>query len=77
MMRRSLLLVLALLVGGPVGCQSVKGMFSGRGSREKADDPLYNIDEQQRRGREKIPLPEENTSLLPYIGSANYGPAYR
>lgn len=59
-----------LLLAGTVlltGCQNVIGPFQSR-KPERVDDPLLSIPEQQRRGRDRLALPE---------ASANYAPPTR
>ncbi len=46
------------------GCQHVVGPFQAR-RPERVDDPILTIDEQQRRGRDRLALPEDQNSLLP------------
>ena len=50
------------------GCQNVVGPFEHR-KPERVDDPLLSISEQQRRGRDRLALPDEsglapNTNVL-------------
>jgi hypothetical protein len=49
-----------------VGCQSVVGPFEHR-KPERVDDPLLSINEQQRRGRDRLALPDD-TGLAPSTG---------
>jgi hypothetical protein len=46
------------------GCQNVIGPFGHR-DPQRVDDPLLTIGEQQRRGRDRLALPEESTSIAP------------
>lgn len=46
------------------GCQSVVGPFQSR-EPQRVDDPLFNIGEQQRRGRDRLALPEDQTGMAP------------
>jgi hypothetical protein len=48
------------------GCQSVLGPFEHR-KPERVDDPLFSISEQQRRGRDRLGLPDD-TGLAPNTG---------
>jgi hypothetical protein len=45
------------------GCQHVAGPFQPK--TQRVDDPVLTIDEQQRRGRQQLALPEDQGSLLP------------
>jgi hypothetical protein len=59
-MRRLLLLGTLLLAG----CQNLVGPFRARGP-ERVDDPLLTINEQQRRGRDRLALPVESPTVGP------------
>lgn len=59
-MRRVFLLGALLLTG----CQNVIGPFQSR-APQRVDDPLLSIGEQQRRGRDRLALPEDQTGLAP------------
>lgn len=59
-MRRLFLLGVLLTVG----CQNVVGPFQSRAPM-RVDDPRYTIREQQRRGRERLAIPEDQSSLAP------------
>ena len=48
------------------GCQNVVGPFEHR-KPERVDDPLLSISEQQRRGRDRLALPDD-TGLAPRTG---------
>jgi len=62
-MRRLLLLGVLLLSG----CASnLVGPFAGR-EPQRVDDPLLSIPEQQRRGRDRLALPDESR-ILPHSG---------
>ncbi len=54
------------------GCQSVVGPFEHR-KPERVDDPLLSINEQQRRGRDRLALPDES-ALAPRTGVQLPGP---
>jgi hypothetical protein len=56
--------VLALL---PLGCRSVVGPFAHR-APARVDDPRLTIDEQERRGRDRLALPDERVGPNPVIG---------
>ena len=55
------------------GCQSVVGPFEHR-KPERVDDPLLSINEQQRRGRDRLALPDESAALAPRTGVQLPGP---
>jgi hypothetical protein len=59
-MRRLLLIGVLCLVG----CQNVLGPFAHR-DPQRVDDPLLTIGEQERRGRDRLALPEESTAIAP------------
>ena len=50
-----------------MGCQNVVGPFEHR-KPERVDDPLLTISEQQRRGRDRLALPEESVAVAPPTG---------
>lgn len=54
------------------GCQNVVGPFEHR-KPERVDDPLLSISEQQRRGRDRLALPDESV-LAPKTGVASADP---
>jgi hypothetical protein len=56
-----LLLASLMLVAG---CQNIVGPFARR-DPQRVDDPLLSIGEQQRRGRDRLALPEESPKLSP------------
>jgi hypothetical protein len=56
------LLVLGVLF--LAGCRNVNGPFEPR-KPERVDDPLLSISEQQRRGRDRLALPEESARVAP------------
>ncbi len=49
------------------GCQNVAGPFEHR-KPERVDDPLLSIGEQQRRGRDRLALPDESVTVAPRSG---------
>jgi hypothetical protein len=59
-MRRLLILGLVLLAG----CQSVRGPLAPR-DPQRADDPRYSVQEQERRTRDQLPLPDESRTIAP------------
>ena len=63
---RSLLLLGVLLTAG---CRNVDGPLS-RSQGERVDDPRYSIQEQERRGRANLALPDESRLVGPSSGAA-------
>ena len=59
-MRRLLLIGLLLLAG----CQNVSGPFACK-RPERVDDPRLPLEEQERRGRDRLALPENSPNLAP------------
>jgi hypothetical protein len=59
-MRRLVLIGLLLLVG----CQNVSGPFAYR-RPERVDDPSLPLQEQERRGRDRLALPENSPNIAP------------
>lgn len=65
---RKLIVVGALVMAG---CQNIVGPFQSR-PPQRVDDPLAGrvgqdrIAEQQRRGRDRLALPEDRTGMAPY-----------
>lgn len=59
------------------GCKSWEGPRYHKEHPEKIDDTKYSIDEQKRRGRELIALPEGNQNFAPKTGIETYGPSGR
>jgi hypothetical protein len=55
------------------GCQSVLGPFAPR-KPERVDDPLLTIGEQQRRGRDRLALPDDSRAVAPTTGTLREGP---
>jgi hypothetical protein len=53
---RKLILVGVLML---TGCQGIVGPFQVR-KPERVDDPQYTIDEQQRRGRDRLAIPAQD-----------------
>lgn len=60
-MKQVLLFVLFVMA---TGCQSSCGGLAYRSS-DRADDPRFSIEEQQRRGRERLALIEDSDGLTP------------
>lgn len=59
-MRRLSLAAVLLLAG----CRSVVGPFENR-KPERVDDPRYTIPEQERRGRDRLALPQWSENVAP------------
>ena len=59
------LLLLAVVAGvlGGLGCRNVGGLCEAR-QKPKPDNPVYTIDEQKRRARDKYALPPEDDFRL-------------
>lgn len=70
---RSLVLLGTLLLAG---CQGVIGPFQHR-KPERVDDPLIPISEQERRGRDRLAIPETDKAVLPRSYSDFLGPNAR
>jgi hypothetical protein len=51
------------------GCQSIVGPFESRAPL-RVDDPRYSIAEQEKRGRERLGLPDESPQIGPPTGFA-------
>jgi len=56
------------------GCRNVEGPRYHREHPEQIDNPSYNIDEQKRRGRDLIALPEGSQNYAPKTYIETYGP---
>jgi hypothetical protein len=54
------------------GCQGVLGPFQPRDGG-RIDDPRVPITEQQRRGRDRMALPDDTNGVLPRSGAAPPG----
>ena len=59
------------------GCRNLEGPKYHKEHPEKIDSPVYNIDEQKRRGRELIALPDASQNVAPKTGIDTYGPSGR
>jgi hypothetical protein len=64
-MRRAFVMIVS--GGVMIGCQGVEGPFARRPAalQSRVDDPRLPISEQERRGRDRLALPEWNPRLLP------------
>jgi hypothetical protein len=51
------------------GCQGVQGPFQPR-DRSRVDDPRLPIAEQERRGRDRLALPDDTSNIAPRSGAA-------
>jgi hypothetical protein len=71
-MRRLFLIGLLSLTG----CQNVIGPFQRR-ETQRVDDPCLTISEQERRGRDRLALPDDSPRLAPLTDTdprgANHG----
>jgi hypothetical protein len=67
-MRRFLLLGVLILTG----CHNISGPFAPR--KDRVDDPLVSTQEQQRRARYTLALPEESPTVAPPTGVQLPGP---
>lgn len=70
---RRMILVAALVLPG---CQGVVGPFQHR-TPERVDDPILPIPEQERRGRDRLPLPEQSPLIGPSAETSTLGPTGR
>ena len=59
------------------GCRNLEGPKYHKEHPEKIDSPVFNIDEQKRRGRELIALPDASQNVAPKTGIETYGPSGR
>ncbi|HMC67472.1 MAG TPA: hypothetical protein VKI65_21230 [Gemmataceae bacterium] len=66
-MRRLCLLAALLLLG----CGNVVGPFGPR-SPQRVDDPFVSIDEQERRGRDRYALPDEQATRIDNLAPRTY-----
>jgi hypothetical protein len=65
-MRRLLILGVLLLAG----CETVRGPLQPR-EPQRVDDPRYSIPEQERRGRDRLAVPDETKTVAPQIPGIN------
>lgn len=63
---RRLGIALVLLV---CGCQGIRGPFDARSPR-RVDDPNLPTYEQEQRGRDRYPFPDESATIAPNSGAA-------
>jgi hypothetical protein len=70
MRRATILLILTLLAG----CKNVTGPFDTRRQRDRVDDPLLPIEEQKRRGSERLAIPEDDRTVGPPSGISRPDP---
>jgi hypothetical protein len=64
------LLIALLLVSA--GCRTTIGPRQVR-QLPRPDDPTVSIEEQERRGRARLSIPQDYMNLLPYGGIGAYG----
>lgn len=65
-------LLIALLILTSAGCRTTLGPRQVR-QLPRPDDPSVSIEEQERRGRARLSIPQDNVNLLPYGGIGAYG----
>jgi len=63
MSRRTILLGLIAILG-TTGCRNIAGPFEAR-NKSRADLPGYSIEEQKRRGRDRLATFEDDRSVGP------------
>lgn len=63
-MRRRMLLVVVMAFGALTGCNRFSGPLETR-QLGRADAPGYTIDEQQKRGRERLSISEDDYRIGP------------
>ena len=63
-MTRTLSLAGFLALGTLAGCKGFDGPRAGR-DKPRVDAPQYTIEEQQRRGRDKYAIPEDDVRIGP------------
>lgn len=51
------------------GCRGLVGPRDRRDTPEQVDDPRLTIQEQERRGRDRLALPESSGDLVPRINT--------
>jgi hypothetical protein len=73
LMRSAILLVMVMCMAG---CKGTTGPLANKNRNDRIDDPLLTIDEQQRRGRDRYAIPEDNQGT-PNTLSNRYGPTGR
>lgn len=61
------ILILGLGLVGLSGCRNIAGPLEAR-DKPKADLPWLSIEEQQRRGRDKYAIPEDDPRIGPSLG---------
>lgn len=74
MYRRIMVMVLlaATGLGGLAGCANVRNPFQAR-SPQRVDDPRLPIAEQERRGRDQLPLPDSTWTSGPIDAASRLG----
>ena len=76
-MARQRMILLALLVGvAGTGCKDFNGPRKAA-VKPKPDLPEYTIEEQQRRGRDKYTIPEDNFRIGPNLNIDRPSPTGR
>jgi len=56
------------------GCQGTLGPWANRQKTGKVDEPIYNIEMQKQRARERSPLINDDSTITPNSYSGLYGP---
>lgn len=74
-MRRTVLFLLVALAGA-VGCRNVAGPLEAR-NKSRADLPGYSIEEQERRGRDRLATFEDDPRIGPITYISRPGPTGR
>jgi hypothetical protein len=74
-MRRTVFFLLVAIVGA-VGCRNVAGPLEARG-KSRADLPGYSIEEQERRGRDRLATFEDDPRIGPNTYISRPGPTGR
>lgn len=69
-------LILMTAVLALAGCQNIIGPFQHR-TPERVDDPMLPIGEQERRGRDRLPLPQDSPLVGPSTETSELGPTGR
>jgi hypothetical protein len=76
-MARSRMILLAVLAASTiVGCKDFNGPRKAA-MKPKPDLPGYSIEEQQRRGRDKLTIPEDNFRIGPSLNIDRPSPTGR
>lgn len=74
-MHRSLALLL-IVIAGVTGCRNIAGPLEAR-NKSRADLPGYSIEEQERRGRDRLATFEDDPRIGPNTYISRPGPTGR